>query len=165
MRVKSLFVVNLGDIVKEVNFSVLQFKNEYGITSISDLTNLFTSRVMARMAEVYKKEHGSFIIFYLNVYDRENMLASKDVINYKRFLGTIEKKVGFPVFYSSLKYEIYVKMLGGDCPEYDEIIMMHRSFADCLPAMFEQIRKFKYHKLMRELIKDEIELFKCLSSL
>ena len=45
MKIRSLYLVNLADIIKKVEKSVLQFSVETGIDVVNDLTNLFISRV------------------------------------------------------------------------------------------------------------------------
>lgn len=165
MVVRSLYVVNLAELVREVNASVIHFMNEYGITSTNDLTNLFISRMLERMTVVYKEVRGRFIVFFLNVVDREKMLAVKDVVNYKRFLNIVEKRVKFPLCKSTLSYNAFVKMLFTNCPEYDEIMTKHKSFAECFPAFAEIVRKFKYRKINEEIVKDLREVSLLVSSM
>lgn len=164
MKVKSLYVVNLGDLVREVNESVLQFKIDYNIDSVNDLTNLFAARMLARMVDIYKSVRGSFIVFYLYEHERKEMLADKSLVNYKKYLNIIEKKVDFPLYTSSLKYESFVRMLGKDCPEYDEIINSHRSFAACHDKLAAITRRFKYKQIHAEL-RDPVSISACLRSL
>ena len=42
MKIKSLYLVNLVDIIKKVEKSVLEFSVETGIDVVNDLTNLLT---------------------------------------------------------------------------------------------------------------------------
>lgn len=165
MIVRSLYVVNLVELIMEVNKSVLDFRNEYGIVSVNDLTNLFISRMLMKMVNVYKEMHEAFIVFYLSTTDKAKLLSSKDVVNYKKFLTIIGKKIHFPLYHSSLTYEQYVKMLFTNCPEYEEIMTSHKSFAECLPAFAKIVHNFKYHKINKEVVKDLKALSKCICSL
>lgn len=145
--------------------SVLSFKNEYGITSTTDLTNLFCARMILKMAEVYTEVHGAFIIFYLKREGREELLKANDIVKYTKFLNLIEKKIAMPIFYGYLPYSLYVKMLMRDCPEYDEIMASHTSFAEFLPRLAEQARRLKYTQISRDIVNDTRTLLKGLVSL
>lgn len=165
MRVRSLYIVDFGDMVRTVNMSVLAFMNEYGITSTTDLTNLFCARMILRMADVYAEVHDAFIAFYLKREEREELTKATDIVKYSKFLNLIEKKIAMPVFYGHLPYHLYVKMLERDCPEYDEIMATHTSFADFLPRLAEQARRLKYRQIDREVVNDTRNLLKRLTSL
>lgn len=165
MYVRSLFLVDLVSIIKRVNKSVLDFMVEYGVKSISDLTNLFISRVIGEMASVYKEVHNALIVFYIRDSERKELLGMRDVINYKKFFTMMEKRMKFPFTTGGLEYQSYCRMLEGDCPEYEELTQGHRSFAEVLPSVIETVRRLKYHKVNRDLIKNEKNLFLCLTSL
>ena len=66
MKIKSLYLVNLVDIIKKVEKSILEFSSETGIDVVSDLTNLFISRVFLEMSEIYKMQHDAFVAFYID---------------------------------------------------------------------------------------------------
>jgi hypothetical protein len=42
----------------------------------------------------------------------------------------------------------------GNCPEYDEIIANHRSFAELFPKLQKVIKRAKYHRLSKEVVED-----------
>lgn len=54
MKVRSLFIVNLSEIIKSVEKGVVDFMVKTQINVVNDLTNLFISRVFLEMSEVYK---------------------------------------------------------------------------------------------------------------
>lgn len=165
MYVRSLYIVDFKSILLKVNKTVLDFMVEYDIKSISDLTNLFISRVIMEMASVYKEVKNALIVFYIKQEEKEILLRTKDVVSYKKFFTLVEKKMGFPFMSGGLVFDSYCNMLKGECPEYEEIVLAHRSFADVLPEMCNAVRRLKYHKVNRDLIKNEKELFSCLTSL
>lgn len=117
------------------------------------------------MASVYKEVKNALIVFYIKQDEKDTLLKTKDVVNYKKFFAMVEKKMGFPFTSGGLVYESYCNMLNGDCPEYEEILLSHHSFADVLPEMCNVVRRLKYHKINRDLLKNEKELFSCLTSL
>lgn len=166
MRVRGLYVVDLAEIIREVNMGVLHFRDEYGITSISDLTNLFSSRMILRMSEVYGSVHEGLIVFYLNRKDREALKAARDFINYGKFLTLVEKKIAIPLFCGNLPYKSFLGMLEKrNCPEYEEMVAIHKSFAEFFPRLAEQARKLRYHQINREMVNDTKNLLKKLTSL
>lgn len=165
MYVRSLFVVDFKSIIIRVNKTVLDFKLEYDIRSVSDLTNLFISRTIMEMTSVYKDVKNALVVFYIKDSEKKELMALKDVINYKKFFTLVEKKMGFPFTTGGLCFCSYCNMLKGDCPEYEEIVQGHRSFADVLPELCNSARRLKYHKVNKDLIKNEKNLISCLMSL
>jgi hypothetical protein len=74
MKVRSLFIVNLADVIKEVEQGILCFIAETGIDVVNDITNLFISRVFLAMLEIYKTQHEAFVCFYLDQEIKEHLL-------------------------------------------------------------------------------------------
>lgn len=154
MKVRSLFIVNLADVIKEVEQGVLRFMAETGIDVVHDLTNLFISRVFLSMAETYKTQHEAFVCFYLDQEIKEHLLDCEGIILYKRFFRIMEKEVKFPVIIANLPYEKYANMMKTECPEYDEVIANHRSFVELFPKLKKVIMRAKYHRLRGEVIEN-----------
>jgi hypothetical protein len=45
-------------------------------------------------------------------------------------------------------------MMKGNCPQYDEVIANHRSFAELFPKLKKVITRAKYHRLSKEVVED-----------
>lgn len=164
MKVKAIYLVDLSAIIREVNPTVLRFSVKYGVDSVSDLTNLFVSRVIVKMTDVYKEVHSAFVVFYISREHEEELRAARDLINYRRFF-TMLKKVRFPMISSNLPYSLFAEALKGNSPEYDEAVQNHHSFAELAPRLSAYVRKMKFHKIDDELIADEREMMARLTSL
>lgn len=154
MKVRSLYLVNLEDIIKKVEQSVLQFSLETGIDVVNDLTNLFISRVFLEMSEVYKNQHDAFVSFYIDQKIKLHLLDCEGFINYKRFFRIMELEVKFPVIIANIEYEKFTEMMKGNCPQYDEVIASHRSFAELFPKLQKVILRAKYNRLSKEIVED-----------
>lgn len=167
MRVKSIILFDLSDIIKDVNREVLKYNIEYGLSSKRDLTNLFLSAVFIRMVECYLKDKTKFTTFFISKQHREEMMNTDKscLINYKKFLKLVDKTFDFPLIESNLEYKFFVELLKGDAPEYDEIIQNHRSFAEIMPKMYEIVSKLKFSKLCQTLLGDNKNLFQLLQTL
>lgn len=154
MKIRSLYLVNLADIIQRVEKGVLQFMAETGIDLVNDLTNLFISRVFLEMAEIYKTQHEAFVAFYLDDDKRLYLLDCEGIVNYKRFFRIMEKEVKFPVIMANLPYEWFANMMKKDCPEYDEVIANHRSFAELFPKLKKVIERMKFYRLGKEVVEN-----------
>lgn len=154
MKVRSLFIVDLAKIIREVESSVVQFMTETGITVMNDLTNLFISRVFLKMAEIYKNQHEAFVVFYLDSDIKEHLLDCEGIILYKRFFRIMEKEVKFPTVIGNLKYELFANMMKTECPEYDEVVANHRSFVELFPKLKIVIERLKFYRLKGEVVDD-----------
>jgi hypothetical protein len=53
----------------------------------------------------------------------------------------------------------------GNCPQYDEVIANHRSFAELFPKLKKVIKRAKYHRLGKEVVEDLENRCKMLLSL
>lgn len=154
MKVRSLFIVNLSEIIKSVEKGVVDFMVKTQINVVNDLTNLFISRVFLEMSEVYKTQHEAFVVFYLDSEIKEHLLNCEGVILYKRFFRIMEKEVKFPIIIANLPFEMYATMMKKECPEYDEVIANHRSFVELFPKLCKVIERAKYHRLKGEVVDD-----------
>lgn len=154
MKVRSLYLVNLVDIIHKVEQSVLQFSLETGIELVSDLTNLFISRVFLEMSEIYKTQHDAFVSFYIDQKIKLHLLDCEGFINYKRFFRIMEMEVKFPVIVANIEFDKFAEMMKENCPQYDEIIGNHRSFVELFPKLKKVILRAKYNRLNKEIVED-----------
>ena len=154
MKVRSLFIVDLSEIIKRVEKGIVDFMVETKIDVVNDLTNLFISRVFLEMSEVYKEQHEAFVVFYLDSEIKEHLLDCEGVILYKRFFRIMEKEVKFPSVIGNLKYELFANMMKTECPEYDEVVANHKSFAELFPKLKVVIERLKFYRLKGEVVDD-----------
>ena len=154
MKVRSLYLVNLAEIIQKVEKSVLQFSIDTGIELVSDLTNLFISRVFLEMSEIYKHQHDAFVSFYLDQKIKLHLLDCEGFINYQRFFRIMEMEVKFPVIIANIEYEKFAEMMKRECPEYDEVVANHRSFVELFPKLQKVILRAKYNRLNKEIVED-----------
>lgn len=154
MKVRSLFIVDLSEIIKRVEKGIVDFMVETKIDVVNDLTNLFISRVFLEMSEVYKEQHEAFVVFYLDSEIKEHLLDCEGVILYKRFFRIMEKEVKFPSVIGNLKYELFSNMMKTECPEYDEVVANHKSFAELFPKLKVVIERLKFYRLKGEVVDD-----------
>jgi hypothetical protein len=154
MKVRSLYLVNLAEIIQKVEKSVLQFSIETGIELVTDLTNLFISRVFLEMSEVYKHQHEAFVSFYLDQKIKLHLLDCEGFIKYQRFFRIMELEVKFPVIIANIEYEKFAEMMKRECPEYDEVVANHRSFVELFPKLKKVILRAKYNRLNKEVVED-----------
>jgi hypothetical protein len=154
MKVRSLYLVNLAEIIQKVEKSVLQFSIDTGIELVSDLTNLFISRVFLEMSEVYKHQHDAFVSFYLDQKIKLHLLDCEGFIKYQRFFRIMELEVKFPVIIANIEYEKFAEMMKRECPEYDEVVANHRSFVELFPKLKKVILRAKYNRLNKEVVED-----------
>ena len=154
MKIRSLYLVNLADIIKKVENGVVDFMSETGITVENDLTNLFISRVFLEMSEIYKIQHDAFVAFYIDQKIKLHLLDCEGIIKYKRFFRIMELEIKFPVICANIDYEKFAEMMKGNCPQYDEIIANHRSFVELFPKLQKVIKRAKYYRLNKEVVED-----------
>ena len=136
-----------------------------GITLMNDLTNLFISRVFLKMSDTYKSQHEAFVVFYLDSDIKEHLLDCDGIIKYSRFFRIMEKEIKFPVIIGNLKYELFANMMKSECPQYDEVVANHRSFAEIFPKLKVVIDRLKFHRLKGEVVDDLQNKCKMLLSL
>ena len=154
MKVRSLYLVNLAEFIQKVEKSVLQFSIDTGIELVSDLTNLFISRVFLEMSEIYKHQHDAFVSFYLDQKIKLHLLDCEGFIKYQRFFRIMEMEVKFPVIIANIEYEKFAEMMKRECPEYDEVVANHRSFVELFPKLQKVILRAKYNRLNKEIVED-----------
>lgn len=154
MKVRSLFIVDLSELIKRVEKGIVDFMVETKIDVVNDLTNLFISRVFLEMSEVYKEQHEAFVVFYLDSRIKEHLLDCDGVILYKRFFRIMEKEVKFPVIFANLPYDKFANMMKTECPEYDEVVANHRSFVELFPKLKIVIERLKFYRLKGEVVDD-----------
>lgn len=154
MKVRSLFIVDLSEIIKRIEKGIVDFMVETKIDVVNDLTNLFISRVFLEMSEVYKEQHEAFVVFYLDSRIKEHLLDCDGVILYKRFFRIMEKEVKFPVIFANLPYDKFANMMKTECPEYDEVVANHRSFVELFPKLKIVIERLKFYRLKGEVVDD-----------
>lgn len=165
MKIRSLFIVDLSNIIREVQKSVLAFMSDTGITLMNDLTNLFISRVFLKMSDTYKSQHEAFVVFYLDADIKEHLLDCDGIIKYSRFFRIMEKEIKFPIVIGNLKYELFANMMKSECPQYDEVVANHRSFAEIFPKLKVVIDRLKFYRLKGEVVDDLQNKCKMLLSL
>lgn len=136
-----------------------------GITLMNDLTNLFISRVFLKMSDTYKSQHEAFVVFYLDSDIKEHLLDCDGIIKYSRFFRIMEKEIKFPVIIGNLRYELFANMMKSECPQYDEVVANHRSFAEIFPKLKVVIDRLKFHRLKGEVVDDLQNKCKMLLSL
>lgn len=136
-----------------------------GITLMNDLTNLFISRVFLKMSDTYKSQHEAFVVFYLDSDIKEHLLDCDGIIKYSRFFRIMEKEIKFPVIIGNLRYELFANMMKSECPQYDEVVANHRSFAEIFPKLKAVIDRLKFHRLKGEVVDDLQNKCKMLLSL
>ena len=64
-----------------------------------------------------------------------------------------------------MPYNLFSEMLKTECPEYDEIISNHRSFAELFPSLKKVIERAKFYRLKGEIIDNIKNTCKMLLSL
>ena len=139
--------------------------SDTGITLMNDLTNLFISRVFLKMSDTYKSQHEAFVVFYLDSDIKEHLLDCDGIIKYSRFFRIMEKEIKFPVIIGNLRYELFANMMKSECPQYDEVVANHRSFAEIFPKLKVVIDRLKFHRLKGEVVDDLQNKCKMLLSL
>ena len=165
MKVRCLYLVNLEEIIRTVEKSVIKFMNETGIDLVNDLTNLFISRVFLEMSEVYRNQHEAFVSFFINSDMKVKLLDCDGYIKYKRFFKIMEKEVKFPIITANISYSSFCKMMKEECPEYDEVVANHRSFSEIFSSLVKVIKRAKFHRLGKEVVEDLTKRCELLMSL
>lgn len=163
MRVRSLILFDLKNIIIHSNKKVLEFINLYGITNKTDINNLFIYNVLVDILEIYTNNKGGYIIFYLSQDDFNDLNDSKTEINYKKFIKIITKKIKFPIIISSIGFYYFCKLMATDCPEYEEITASYCMLGEFLDDIIKIVKKLKFYKLEKELVSDLKKRFKLLT--
>ena len=96
MKIRSLILFDLKDIIIHSNSKVLEFINLYNIKNKTDISNLFVFNALLKILEIYKNNKNGLIVFYISQNDF-NQLHEKSEINYSKFIKIITKTVNFPI--------------------------------------------------------------------
>lgn len=165
MFIKSIYIIDLKSFIEAINKDVLLFSLEYDIKNSNDLTNLFISRMILKIADSYKEIKNSFIYFYIDINYKNNLIKNGDLIKYKKFFNLIEKKIGFPILKSESNFTNFTNELKENEALYDEILTKYTNFSSILPKLIEIIRKYRYKRVDNEIIKEVKNLIKLISSI
>ena len=88
MRIRSLILFDLENIVIHSNKKVLEFITLYNITNKTDINNLFTFYSLLEILEIYKNNKNGLIVFYLSQ-ESFNSLQEDTEIKYSKFFCRI----------------------------------------------------------------------------
>lgn len=163
MRVRSLILFDLSNIIIHSNKKVLEFLSLYNITNKTDITNLFIFNALLHILEIYKEYKNGLIIFYLSQNNFDSLREKSD-INYTKFIKIITKKIKFPIIISNLNFYYFCKLMESDCPEYDEIIENYNFLSSIFDDIVKTVKKLKFYKIEKEMISDLKERFKLISA-
>lgn len=163
MRIRSLILFDLKDIIIHSNSKILEFVNLYNIKNKTDINNLFVFFSLSEILETYKNNKNGLIVFYFSQ-DDFNKLQESTEINYSKFLKIIMKKIKFPIIISSLSFSYFCSMMATNCPEYDEIIEEYTFLPSIFDNIIKVIKKLKFYKLEKDLIYNIKERIKLLTS-
>lgn len=163
MKIRSLILFDLQNIIVESNNLVFKAMVEWGISNKTDLSNLFTYYCICKILTIYKSHKGGFICFYFSQEKYNELIDGKYDINYKRFFKIITKTIKFPIVVSTLPYQSFLILMMSDCPEYDEILDNNKMFSEIVPDLIKVIKKLKFYKLENEFVNDIKEQIKCIS--
>ena len=162
MRIKSLILFNLKNVIIHSNKQTLEFITLYNITNKTDINNLFVYNALLNILEIYKNNKNGLVTFYLFQNDFNELLESTE-INYNKFIKIITKKIDFPIIISRLSFDFFCQKLQGDCPEYDEIIDNYKFLSSIFDNIIKLIKKLKFYKIEDELVNNLKERFKLIS--
>ena len=165
VKVKSITLINLYDIIEAISKDVLLFSIDYDVKSVNDLTNLFISRTILKITDSYKTISNSFIFFYISKDYYDKLKEKNDFIKYKKFFNLIQKKIGFPLIISNENYLDYIDYMKQDDMICEEMMIGYRSFSEFFPNLCSIIQKYRYKKADNEIIKEVKNLVKMLSSI
>lgn len=164
MRVRSLIIFNLEEIILRSNGKVLEFVTLYNIDNKKDINNLFTYYCLSEILEIYKNNKNGLIVFFIDFKKYDELIEHKGDINYKKFLKTI-KNINFPLISSNaITYTAFCELMYSDCPQYDEIIADYISLPSIYNNMVKIIKKLKFYKLEENYINDIKNKIKLIST-
>lgn len=163
MKVRSLILFDLKDTIIYSNKKVLEFVSLYDIKNKTDINNLFIYNALLHILEIYKNNKGGLVVFYISQENFNDLADSKELINYKKFIKLITKKIKFPIIISTFDFYYFCKMMNNDCPEYDEIIESYTFLSTIFDDIIKLIKKLKFYKLEKDLIMNLKERFKLIA--
>ena len=164
MRILSLILFDLSDTIIHSNKKVLEFINLYNITNKTDINNLFIYNALLHILEIYKNNKGGLVVFYISQNNFNELLESKEEINYKKFIKLITKKIKFPIIISNLNFYYFCKLMESECPEYDEIVEGYEFLSSIFDDIIKTVKKLKFYKIEKEIVNNLKERFKLILS-
>ena len=162
MRIRSLILFDLKNVIIYSNKKVLEFIALYNITNKTDINNLFIYYSLSNIIELYKNNKNGLIVFYLSQEDFD-VLHEKNDINYSRFIKIITKQIKFPIIISSLKFSYFCSLMATNCPEYDEIVENYVFISSIFDDIVKVVKNLKFYKIERNIVNDIKERFKIIS--
>lgn len=162
MRIRSLILFDLKNVIICSNKKVLEFIALYNITNKTDINNLFIYYSLSNIIELYKNNKNGLIVFYLSQEDFDT-LHEKNDINYSRFIKIITKQIKFPIIISSLKFSYFCSLMATNCPEYDEIVENYVFISSIFDDIVKVVKNLKFYKIERNIVNDIKERFKIIS--
>ena len=163
MRIRSLILFDLKDIIIHSNSKVLEFINLYNIKNKTDISNLFVFNALLKILEIYKSNKNGLIVFYISQNDF-NQLREKSEINYSKFIKIITKTVNFPIIISNIGFSYFCSLMATNCPEYDEIIENYVFLSAIFDDLVKVIKKLKFYKIENDFILDLKNRLKLITS-
>lgn len=163
MRIRSLILFDLKDIIIHSNSKVLEFINLYNIKNKTDISNLFVFNALLKILEIYKSNKNGLIVFYISQNDF-NQLHEKSEINYSKFIKIITKTVNFPIIISNIGFSYFCSLMATNCPEYDEIIENYVFLSAIFDDLVKVIKKLKFYKIENDFILDLKNRLKLITS-
>ena len=109
MKVRSLILFDLKDTIIYSNKKVLEFVSLYDIKNKTDINNLFIYNALLHILEIYKNNKGGLVVFYISQENFNDLADSKELINYKKFIKLITKKIKFPIIISTFDFYYFCK--------------------------------------------------------
>lgn len=159
MRVRSLILFDLKNIIIHSNKKVLEFISLYNISNKTDINNLFVFFALTEILETYRNNKNGLIVFYLGQEDY-NALQENTEINYSKFVKIITKKIKFPIIISSLGFSYFCSLMASDCPQYDEIVDSYVFLPTIFDNIVKLVKKLKFYKIEKDLVTNLKERFK-----
>lgn len=159
MRVRSLILFDLKNIIIHSNKKVLEFISLYNISNKTDINNLFVFFALSEILETYRNNKNGLIVFYLEQEDY-NALQENTEINYSKFVKIITKKIKFPIIISSLGFSYFCSLMASDCPQYDEIVDSYVFLPTIFDDIVKLVKKLKFYKIEKDLVTNLKERFK-----
>lgn len=163
MRIRSLILFDLKNIIIHSNSKVLEFIALYNLANKTDINNLFVFNALLEILEIYKNNKNGLIVFYLSQKDYD-ALHEKSDINYSKFIKIITKTVNFPIIISNIGFSYFCSLMATNCPEYDEIIENYVFLSTIFDDLVKVIKRLKFYKIENEFVKDLKNRLKTISS-
>lgn len=154
MKVKSIYFINLEEIIYKSNQKCIKFIAEFNTNNKKDLTNLFLHYFIYHILEIHSNNKNLLIILYMNQDIMNNLIINNDLINYKKFIRLITKTIKFPLVISTIDYITFFNLLNSDCAEYDEIVNNYIFLTDLFPKLVKYVKSLNFTKIENDFIID-----------